>query len=90
MNKAELVQVVAEQLDGVPKVMVERVLNAVVDSIQVAVAGGDRVKLVGFGTFEARDRQGRQGRNPTTKELIEIPARRVPYFVAGAGFRGRL
>ena len=79
MNKLELIAVVAER-SGISKKDAERVLNAAIDTISATVAKGERVQLSGFGTFEAKERSPRMGRNPHTKESIEIPATRVPSF----------
>ena len=79
MNKLELIAVVAER-SGISKKDAERVLNAAIDTISATVAKGERVQLSGFGTFETKERSPRMGRNPHTKESIEIPATRVPTF----------
>ncbi|MEG4497569.1 HU family DNA-binding protein [Microcoleus sp. F10-C6] len=63
------------------------VIRAFLDSIVEGVASGEKVTLVGFGTFEARDRQAREGRNPKTGETMDIPATVVPAFSAGKGFK---
>lgn len=65
----------------------ERFTNAILDAIKASVAEGEPVQLVGFGTFEARNRAARQGRNPQTGETISIPATRVPAFSAGKAFK---
>ena len=79
MNKTELVAVVAENA-GLTKKDAERVLNAVIDTITVSLVKGEKVQISGFGTFEIKDREARVGRNPHTKEAIDIPATRVPTF----------
>ncbi|MBD1848989.1 HU family DNA-binding protein [Cyanobacteria bacterium FACHB-502] len=86
MNKGELVDKVAEKT-GVTKREAEATLNALTESIMEAVAGGEKVTLVGFGTFEARQRQEREGRNPKTGESMTIPASTVPAFSAGKLFK---
>ncbi len=86
MNKSELITAVAEQT-GLSKKDAEQAIKAVFDSIEKAVAAGDKVQIVGFGTFELRTRSARQGRNPRTKEPIEIPASKLPVFKAGQGFK---
>ncbi|EDX86243.1 MULTISPECIES: HU family DNA-binding protein [Cyanophyceae] len=86
MNKAELIDMVAEKAD-VSKKDADVVLTAVIDSIMESVAKGDKVSLVGFGSFEPRDRKARDGRNPQTGETIKIPATTVPAFSAGKGFK---
>ncbi|MEG4855656.1 HU family DNA-binding protein [Microcoleus sp. B5-D4] len=86
MNKGELVEVAATKAQATQKV-VNEVLNALIDAITQAVADGEKVTLVGFGSFEARDRKAREGRNPKTGEKMEIPATTVPAFSAGKQFR---
>lgn len=86
MNKAELIDMVSEKAD-VSKKDADAVLSAVIESIMESVAGGDKVSLVGFGSFEPRDRKARDGRNPQTGETIKIPATTVPAFSAGKGFK---
>ena len=82
MNKAELVSRMAEKSE-LTKKEAEMALNALMESIQEALVSGDKVQLVGFGTFETRERAAREGRNPRTKEIIKIPASTVPVFKAG-------
>lgn len=65
----------------------ERVVNGVFDEIKAAVAAGDSVQLVGFGTFEARSRAAKEARNPQTGEKIQIPAKKVPAFKPGKPFK---
>jgi len=79
MNKTELITAAAEST-GLTKKDTERVINAAVDAITAALTKGDKVQVSGFGTFETRERDARMGRNPHTKESIEIPATRVPAF----------
>ena len=86
MNKTELIAIAAEQT-GVAKKDAEKVLNAALDAIASAMASGDRVQLSGFGTFEAKQREARMGRNLRTQEVIEIPATRVPTFKASQVLR---
>lgn len=86
MNKTELVSAVAEKAEMTKK-DAEKAINAVFASIEEALARGDKVQLVGFGTFEVRDREARKGRNPQTGQEIEIPATRVPAFKAGKALR---
>lgn len=86
MNKGELVAAVAKKA-GVTAKMAETILTATTDSIMGAVSSGDKVTLVGFGTFEKRDRSERQGRNPRSGETMTIPATSVPAFAAGKMFR---
>ena len=86
MKKVELVASVAEKA-GLSKKDAEKAVAAVLDSIVAAVAKGEAVQLVGFGTFEARAREARQGINPKTKEAITIAATTVPAFKAGQAFK---
>ena len=79
MNKTELIAAVAESA-GLTKKDTERVINAAIDAITDALVKGDKVQISGFGTFEIKDREARVGRNPHTKEAIDIPATRVPTF----------
>ncbi len=79
MNKTELVALAAEKA-GVAKKDAERILNAYLDTICAALAEGDKIQLSGFGSFEVKNREPRVGRNPHTKEAIQIPATRVPVF----------
>ncbi|MEA5619164.1 HU family DNA-binding protein [Cronbergia sp. UHCC 0137] len=89
MNKGELVDVIAEKAN-VTKKQADQVLSAVIDAIIEAVSSGDKVTLVGFGSFESRERKAREGRNPKTNEKMEIPATKVPAFSAGKLFRERV
>ena len=82
MNKAELVQNIAQK-SGLTKKDVETVLNNFVDEVTGALSSGDKVQLVGFGTFETRKRASRTGRNPQTGKEIKIPESVVPAFKAG-------
>ena len=86
MNKCELIAAVA-QAAGVQKKDAERVVNATVDIMAAALAKGEKVQLTGFGTFETKEREARIGRNPHTKESIEIPATRVPAFKASKALK---
>lgn len=86
MNKVELIAQIAEK-SGLSKKDAEKALAATVDSITEAVSNGDKVQLVGFGSFEVKQREARVGRNPKTKEAIEIPAARVPVFKAGRALK---
>mgnify|MGYP000042663341 CR=1 FL=1 len=86
MNKGELVDRVAEKA-SVTKKQADAVLTAAIDSIMEAVSTGDKVTLVGFGSFEPRERKEREGRNPKTGEAMKIPATKVPAFSAGKLFK---
>ena len=86
MNKTELIAVTAEK-SGMTKKDTERVLNAALDTITATLAGGSRVQRSGVGIFEVKEREARIGRNPRTKEAIEIPATRTPVFKASAALK---
>ncbi len=86
MNKAELINAVAAAAE-VSKKDAEAVLTATLDAITDALKEGDKVQLVGFGSFEVKKRAARIGRNPKTKESIEIPASVVPVFKAGKALK---
>ena len=86
MNKGELIKKVVARIGGTEK-KTGATLDAILETITAAVASGDKVTLVGFGTFEARERQERKGRNPKTGELLTIPATVVPVFSPGKAFK---
>ena len=86
MNKTELIAIAAENA-GLTKKDTERLLNAAIDAITLALVRGEKVQLSGFGTFETKTREARVGRNPHTKEAIEIPATRVPSFKASKALK---
>jgi DNA-binding protein HU-beta len=86
MNKAELINAVAASAD-ISKKDAEAVVTATLDTITETLKKGDKVQLVGFGSFEVKKRAARMGRNPKTKEAIEIPASKVPVFKAGKALK---
>jgi DNA-binding protein HU-beta len=86
MNKTDLIAAVAAQA-SLTKKDAEKALSAVINSITNAMAEGDKVQLVGFGTFEVRARDARKGKNPRTGEVINIPASKVPAFKAGKALK---
>ena len=86
MNKTELVAAVAAKAE-LSKKDAEAAVAATFDAITAALAEGDKVALVGFGTFEVKTRAARTGKNPRTGEAIEIPAAKVPSFKAGAALK---
>ena len=86
MNKTELIAAVAEKAN-LSKKDADSSVNAVNDSIVEAVAANDKVQLVGFGTFEVRERNERKGRDPRTNKEITIPASKVPAFKVGKAFK---
>ena len=87
MNKAELVSRIADRTDFTKK-DAETVLDAVLDTIEEALASGESVRLIGFGTFETRARKARTGRNPQKPDnIIKIPASKAPVFKAGKSLK---
>ena len=86
MNKQELVANVAEQAN-LTKKDAEKAVNAIFETIKGALSEGDRVQLIGFGTFEVKTRQARKGRNPQTGQEIKIPASKTPVFKAGKALK---
>jgi DNA-binding protein HU-beta len=86
VNKAELIAAVAEKSE-LTKKEAEKAVNAIVSVITDALANNEKVQLVGFGTFEVRERAERKGRNPQTKEEIIIPASKAPVFKAGKALK---
>ena len=86
MNKAELVAKMAEKSE-LTKKEAEAALNAFMKSVEEALVAGEKVQLVGFGTFEVRQRAARKGRNPQTKAEIKIPASKAPVFKAGKALK---
>jgi len=87
MNKAELIAAVADKTEF-PKKQVEKTVTATLDVITAALKKGDKVQLIGFGTFEVRKRKARTGRNPRKPgEVIKIPASKAPVFKAGKALK---
>jgi len=86
MNKGELVAQISDTTKFTQK-DVDTMLSAAIAAIMEAVSTGEKVVLVGFGSFEKRDRKQREGRNPKTGEAMKIPATKVPAFSAGKGFK---
>ena len=86
MNKAELVAKIAEKA-GMTKKDSEIALNAFVESATEVLKSGDKVSLIGFGTFEVKTRKAREGINPQTKKTIKIPAKKAPVFKAGKALK---
>lgn len=89
MNKQELVRAVSGKVDASNKTIAE-VLDAILEEIKQSVCSGGKVGLVGFGTFQPRERAARTGRNPRTGEAFEIEAKVVPTFCAGKNFKERV
>lgn len=86
MNKQELIKKIAEDSE-VTQRQAAIVLDSTLNAIMTAVAAGEKVQLLGFGSFEAKQRASRIGRNPSTQEVLEIPAATVPVFKAGVEFK---
>ncbi len=86
MNKADLIAAIAAKT-GETKKSAEASVNAFVDVVTESLVKGDKVQLVGFGSFEVRKRAARKGRNPQTKEEIKIPASKAPVFKAGKALK---
>lgn len=89
MNKTELIAEVAKKC-GLSKKDAEKSVNATFDTIAEALCGDDKVQLVGFGSFETKKREARMGRNPRTKEVVEIAATTVPVFKAGKALKDKV
>ena len=87
MNKTELIAKVAEEANMTKK-DTERFVNTFINVVEDALAAGDTVAILGFGTFLSRERPAREGRNPRTGEAIQIPASKVPVYRPGHGLRG--
>ena len=89
MNKTELIESIAKKAD-LSKKDAEAALKATIESIETALAKGDKVALVGFGTFDVKKRAAREGRNPATGETIKIKASKVPAFKAGKELKDKV
>ncbi|MBW4457168.1 HU family DNA-binding protein [Nostoc sp. XA013] len=89
MNKGELVDAVAAKAN-ITKKQADEIISAFLEVVTEAVANGEKITLVGFGSFERRERSEREGRNPKTKETITIPATRVPAFSPGKLFKEKV
>ena len=86
MNKEELVNAVAAKTK-LSKKETEATINATIDAVSAALSKGDKVTLVGFGTFQVRERAAREGRNPRTGAVLKIAAKKAPTFSAGKGLK---
>ena len=86
MNKKELVAAIAAKA-GIQVKDADKALAAFIDTVEDAMVKGDKIQLVGFGTFEVRERTARNGINPRTKEIVKIPASKAPVFKAGKAFK---
>ena len=87
MNKSELIGAIVSKNPGMTLSTADAALSAALESIKEAVAAGDKVTLIGFGTFEKKTRKARTGINPSTKEKIKIAKKNVPAFKAGSAFK---
>jgi DNA-binding protein HU-beta len=87
MNKTELIDAISAKVNGVSKASVAAVVDATVATISDALKSGDKVQLIGFGTFETRERAAREGRNPKTGEKLKIAASKTPAFSAGKALK---
>ena len=88
MNKATLIAKIAEK-SGLNKKQAEAALTAFTDTVVEALKEGDKVQMMGFGTFEVKDRAARTARKPSTGETIEIPAKKAPVFKVGKGLKDK-
>lgn len=86
MNKTEVIAQVAKKA-GLTKKDAEKAVNALLESVQSALREGDKVQIIGFGIFEAKERSARMGRNPRTGQELEIPASKYPVFKAGKALK---
>lgn len=86
MNKSDLVSSIAEKSD-ISKKDSEKALNAFIETVEETLAKGEKVQLVGFGSFEVRERAERKGRNPQTREEITVPASKAPVFKVGKALK---
>ncbi|MGN0636382.1 MAG: HU family DNA-binding protein [Acutalibacteraceae bacterium] len=86
MNKAKLIQAVAAKAE-IDKKTADKAVNAVLDAITETMTAGEKVQLIGFGSFEVRERAEKQARNPRTGEVVTAPACKVPAFKAGSALK---
>jgi len=87
MNKATLVDEVAEVIKTEPVWKAKKIIDLIFDTIKLSVSQGEKVHIAGFGIFYAKDRSARSGRNPKTGEIVQVQATRTPKFRAGEGFK---
>src|SRR3954462_12018787 len=90
MTKSQLIELIAERAPKVPRREIERIVNAVFDSMSESLQGGERIEIRGFDSFGVKTRPARQGRNPKTGEQVSVPLRRTPYFTVGKELKDRL
>ncbi len=89
MNKAELIAAAAEKA-GLSKKDTEKAFAAIIDTVTESLSAGEKVQVVGFGVFDIKNRPARTGRNPRTKETIEIPAAKLPVFKPGKALKDKV
>src|SRR5207302_9421421 len=87
MTKAELIEKLSEQVTTLTKRQAEVVVNTIFNGIRTALARGDKIEILGFGSFRLRNRRMKEGRNPKTGATVAVPAKRVPFCKAGNGLR---
>ncbi len=90
MTKSELIEILTETNDMLNKREAELIVNTIFDGIGQALVGGDRVEIRGFGSFTVRDRDAREARNPKSGEIVQIPAKKTPFFKTGKELRERV
>ena len=90
MTKSDLIQLISEQRPSLSRREMELVVNTVFDEMRDALIEGDRIEIRGFGSFSVKQRESREGRNPKTGEVVEVPSKRVPYFKVGKELRERV
>ncbi|MFL5320631.1 MAG: integration host factor subunit beta [Myxococcaceae bacterium] len=90
MTKSQLIELIAERAPRVPRREIERIVNAVFDSMSESLQEGERIEIRGFGSFGVKTRPARQGRNPKTGEQVSVPLRRTPFFTVGKELKDRL
>lgn len=90
MTKSQLIEAIAERAPRVPRREIERIVNAVFDSMCESLQNGERIEIRGFGSFGVKTRPARQGRNPKTGQQVSVPHRRTPFFTVGKELKDRL
>jgi len=90
MNKSDLVDILTEQLKTLSRKEVDLIVDTVFDKMTESLGNGDRIEIRGFGSFEVRTRQARQGRNPKSGEKVFVTTRRVPFFKVGKELKERI
>lgn len=90
MTKSDLIELVSERVPHISKKDTELVVNTIFDSMTDALRGADRIEIRGFGSFQVKVREAREGRNPKTGEEVRIPAKRTPFFKVGKELKERI